>query len=114
MGILAPMAWNRAGDSRKSLISTSSATASSAPATSAKVTLGWSLLPTLGLALPNCITRFPPPCIEYMMNRNTPNSRISGSQLASVARKLSWWVFESTRTPSWSSWLITFGAASCG
>ncbi len=64
LGILAPIAWKRAGASRNSLISTSSATASSAPATSENVTLGWSLLATLGLALPNCMTRLPPPCIE--------------------------------------------------
>ncbi len=48
------------------------------------------------------------------MNRNTPNSRINGSQPAIVAKKLSWWVLESTRTPSSSSWVMTVGAASDG
>ncbi len=80
LGILAPMAWNRLGDSRNSLISCSSATASSAPATSPNVTRGWSLLATLGLALPNCITRLPPPCIELRTNSTMPNSTIRGSQ----------------------------------
>jgi hypothetical protein len=52
LGIFAPIAWNLAGSSRKSLISPSSSTASSAPATSANVTFGSSLLTTLALDLP--------------------------------------------------------------
>jgi hypothetical protein len=35
------------------------------------------------LALPNCITRLPPPCIELMTNRNRPNSTIIGRRLNS-------------------------------
>ena len=51
-GIFAPIAWNFAGSSRNSLISWSSSTASSSPATSAKVDLRLVLvhLPWPGLA----------------------------------------------------------------
>ncbi len=66
LGILAPMAWNLAGLSRNSLISCSSSIASSAPATSANVVFGVSLLTSLALLLPNCMTRLPPPCMEFM------------------------------------------------
>ncbi len=69
MGILAPIAWNLAGFSRNSLISWSSSTASSAPATSLKVVFGVSLLISLALDLPNCMTRLPPPCIWLKKNR---------------------------------------------
>ena len=61
LGILAPTAWNLAGSARNSLISWSSSTASSAPATSAKVVLGASLLTILARDLPKLITRLPPP-----------------------------------------------------
>ncbi len=84
LGILAPMALNLAGASRNSLISCSSSTASSAPATSAKVTLGWSLETCLALDLPNCMTRLPPPCMEFKKNRNTPTmSRMGRSWMSS-------------------------------
>ena len=59
------------GSARKSLISWSSSTASSQPATSAKVTFGSSLDTCRALALPNCITRLPPPCIELRKNRKS-------------------------------------------
>ena len=77
------MAWNRAGLCRNSLISWSSSTASSQPATSAKVTLGSSFDTWRAFALPNCITRLPPPCIELRTNRNRPNSTIIGRRLNS-------------------------------
>jgi hypothetical protein len=64
----APTAWKRAGSFRKSLISCSSSTASCAPATSAKVTCGVSLLTSFAFDLPNCITRLPPLCM--LENRN--------------------------------------------
>ena len=83
MGILAPMAWKRAGFWRKSLISWSSSTASSQPATSAKVTFGSSLDTCRALALPNCMTRLPPPCIELMRNRNSPKISTIGRTLRS-------------------------------
>ena len=78
LGILAPSAWNRPGASRNSLISCNSATASSAPATSAKVTRGWSLPAVLALALPNCITRLPPPWRELMSRRASPKTKMIG------------------------------------
>ena len=52
LGIFAPIDWNFCGLSRNSLISRSSSTASSAPATSSKVTFGWSLLTIFAFALP--------------------------------------------------------------
>ena len=48
LGMRAPMAWKRAGSWRNSLISWSSSTASSHPATSAKVTVGLVLAHLLG------------------------------------------------------------------
>ena len=56
-GILAPSAWYFAGFCRKSLISCSSSTASSAPATSAKVVFGVSLVISFALDLPKLSTR---------------------------------------------------------
>ncbi|CAM5642955.1 hypothetical protein STENM327S_07079 [Streptomyces tendae] len=63
LGILAPTAWNLAGSWRNSLISWSSSTASSDPATSENVVLGVSLVMSLALDLPKFMTREPPPCI---------------------------------------------------
>ena len=71
MGILAPMAWNLAGLCRNSLISCSSSMASSAPATSANVVFGVSLVISLALDLPKFITREPPPCICDSMKKNS-------------------------------------------
>ncbi len=68
-GIFAPTAWNFAGCWRNSLISPSSSIASSHPATSEKVVFGWSLLTSFALDLANCMTRPPPPCMLFMMNR---------------------------------------------
>ncbi len=81
MGILAPMAWNLAGFSRNSLISWSSWIASSAPATSANVVFGVSLLTSLALLLPNCMTRPPPPCIWFMKNSSSATMMMIGSRL---------------------------------
>jgi len=52
--------------SRKSLISSSSSTASSTPATSLKVILGWSTAMRLARDLPKLITLLPPPCIWFI------------------------------------------------
>jgi hypothetical protein len=76
------MAWNLAGFSRNSLISSSSSTASSAPATSANVVLGVSLVISLALDLPNCMTREPPPCIWLKKKRKTATSRMIGSSVS--------------------------------
>ena len=77
-GIFAPIAWNFAGLARYSLTSWSSSIASSTPATSANVVFGWSLVTSLARALPNCITRPPPPCDWFMMKMNAPTIRITG------------------------------------
>jgi hypothetical protein len=75
---LAPTAWNFAGSARNSLISSSSSTASSAPATSEKVVFGVSLLAILALDLPNCITRLPPPCTELSRKKNSTPMMMNG------------------------------------
>ena len=48
------------------MISSSSSTASSTPATSLKVILGWSTAMRLARDLPKLITLLPPPCIWFM------------------------------------------------
>ena len=60
-GILAPRARNLAGCARNSLISCSSSTASSAPATSLKVTLGASGETRLARLLPKLNAPWPAP-----------------------------------------------------
>src|SRR6185437_6184224 len=82
-GILAPIAWNLAGLARNSLISWSSSTASSAPATSANVVFGVSLLTSLALERPKLITRLPPPCIWLITKKSTPTISRIGSRLTS-------------------------------
>ena len=73
LGIRAPRAWNFFGFSRNSLISWSSSTASSTPATSRKVIFGASTDMRLARDLPKDMTFDPPPCIWLMMN--SQNSR---------------------------------------
>ena len=63
VGMRAPSAWNFLGFSRNSLISCSSSTASSTPATSRKVIFGESADRRLARDLPNDITFEPPPWI---------------------------------------------------
>ena len=65
-GMRAPSAWNFFGFSRNSLISWSSSTASSAPATSLNVTFGESGDIRLARLLPKLITFEPPPCTWFM------------------------------------------------
>ena len=77
------MAWKRAGSCRNSLISCSSSTASSQPATSAKVTEGSSFETCLARDLPNCMTPRPPPCMTFMISTNAPTSSTIGSTLNS-------------------------------
>jgi hypothetical protein len=77
------MAWNLPGFSRNSLISWSSSIASSAPATSAKVVFGMSLLTSFALDLPKFMTRLPPPCIWFMKNSRRPTTNRIGSRLNS-------------------------------
>lgn len=73
------------------MISCSSSTASSQPATSAKVTLGLSLLASLARDLPNCMTRLPPPCIWPMRNQKRPRMIRIGTMLkSSEPNQLGW------------------------
>ena len=83
MGIFAPTAWNLAGSARNSLISSSSSIASSQPATSRKVVFGVSLLATLALDLPNCITRLPPPCTELSRKKKRTPMMMNGIRVPS-------------------------------
>ena len=77
-GIRAPSAWNFFGFSRNSLISCSSSTASSTPATSRNVTFGESTDSRLARDLPKLITREPPPWTEFIRNIQNPSSRMKG------------------------------------
>ena len=69
------------------MISCSSSTASSAPATSAKVTFGVSLVASLARDLPNCITREPPPWAWLMRNQKSPTRSSTGKKLMKIVQK---------------------------
>src|SRR5690349_23178613 len=71
----APSAWNFFGFSRNSLISWSSSTASSTPATSRKVILGESTDRRLARDLPNDITFEPPPWTWFIRKIQKPMKR---------------------------------------
>ena len=72
----APSDWNFFGFSRNSLISCSSCTASSTPATSRKVIFGASTDMRFARDLPKLITREPPPCIWFIRKiQKAKNSR---------------------------------------
>ena len=66
------------------MISCSSSIASSAPATSAKVVFGVSLVIILARDLPKFITREPPPCIWFSRKMNTTTSSRKGSSVTSA------------------------------
>src|SRR5206468_12182595 len=72
LGMRAPSAWNFFGFSRNSLISCSSSTASSTPATSLKPIFGESGAIRFARLFPKDITFEPPPCIEFMMKSQKP------------------------------------------
>ena len=75
----APSAWNFLGFSRNSLISCSSSTASSTPATSLNVILGESTESRLARLLPKLITLLPPPCTWFIRKIQNPKKRTNGS-----------------------------------
>ena len=75
----APSAWNFFGFSRNSLISCSSSTASSTPATSLKPIFGESGVIRFARVLPKLITFEPPPCTWFIRKIQKPNSRTNGS-----------------------------------
>ena len=70
--------WNFFGFSRNSLISCSSCTASSTPATSRKVIFGASTDIRLAFDLPKFMTREPPPCIWFIRKIQKPKKRTKG------------------------------------
>ena len=78
LGMRAPSAWNFFGFSRNSLISWSSSTASSAPATSRKVIFGESTLMRLARDLPNDMTFEPPPWTWFMRKIQNPMKMRNG------------------------------------
>jgi hypothetical protein len=84
LGIFAPSAWNLPGFARNSLISWSSSTASSTPATSLNVMRGWSRVMRLAFALPNDITLLLPPCICWRKNHMKPTMSTIGSSCARI------------------------------
>ena len=75
------------------MISSSSSTASSSPATSANVTFGWSFDDDLACDLPKPMTRLPPPCTWPSTHSSTSASSTNGSRLKSrLSHGLSlWW-----------------------
>src|SRR3954452_8166920 len=101
LGIFAPTAWNFTGFCRKSLISCSSSTASSAPATSENVVLGVSLVTCLALDLPKAMTPRPPPCMELNSQNSSRSSTMNGRKLTRIETKtLSCVTVVSNLTPS--------------
>ncbi len=78
-----PRRVNFEGSLRKSIVSCSSAFASSHPATSAKVTLGVSADRSFAFDLPNEKAREPPACIWRSQKIMSPNRKIQGSAPAS-------------------------------
>src|SRR5436305_2165433 len=80
----APSAWNFFGFSRNSLISCSSSTASSTPATSLKPIFGASGVIRFARDLPKLITFEPPPCTWFMRKIQNPNRRTNGSRLVRI------------------------------
>ena len=83
LGMRAPRLWKRLGFSRNSLISSSSSTASSTPATSLKVILGWSTAIRLARDLPKLMTLLPPPCIWFMRKMKMTTMRRMGRKVLS-------------------------------
>ena len=79
MGIRAPSAWNFFGFSRNSLISWSSSTASSTPATSLKPILGESGAIRLARLLPKLITFEPPPWTWFIRKIQNAIRTMKGS-----------------------------------
>ena len=85
LGMRAPSAWNLRGFSRNSLISCSSSTASSTPATSLNVILGESTDIRLARLLPKLMTLEPPPCIWFIRKiQNTKKSRKGSSVISAL------------------------------
>ena len=89
MGIFAPTSWNFFGSARNSLISSSSSRASSTPATSAKVTSGFSLLTSLARDFPKLMI-LPPPPIWDRRNQKIAMMMMKGTMLSSRVVSHDW------------------------
>ncbi len=83
-GMRAPSAWNFFGFSRNSLISCSSSTASSTPATSLKPIFGESGVIRFARDLPKLITLEPPPCTWFIRKIQKPNRSTNGRRLVRI------------------------------
>ncbi len=109
LGMRAPRAWNFFGFSRNSLISWSSSTASSTPATSRKVILGASTDMRLARDLPKDMTFDPPPCIWLMMNSQNSRKITKGRMYVSAVIQPEPPFCLTLMATSWaSSWLMRF------
>ncbi len=112
VGIRAPSAWNFFGFSRNSLISCSSSTASSTPATSRNVIFGESADRRLARDLPNDITFEPPPWTWFIRKIQNPRKITNGRMyVSSDSRMLLFSDSMLKLTPAFSSCAISCGAA---
>src|SRR2546429_3618765 len=84
LGMRAPSAWNFFGFSRNSLISCSSSTASSTPATSLKPIFGESGVIRFARDLPKLITFEPPPCTWFMRKIQKPKRSTNGRRVVRI------------------------------
>jgi len=90
-GMRPPSVWNFFGSRRNSMISCSSSFASSAPATSRKVTLTWFSFRTRARDFPNLSAAEPPDCI--CRRKKTQISSTASSGIMPLRRKLNHGVF---------------------
>ena len=80
LGIFPPSFWKRCGSFRKSMISSNSALASSAPATSEKVAFFFCSESKRARLFPNDSALLPPLCICRMKNTHKPINNMTGAQ----------------------------------
>ena len=110
-----PWPGTSAGTARNSLISSSSSTASSQPATSSNVTLGWSFCTCLACDLPNCITRLPPPWSCKRMKMKRPkSSRYGKTVVRNHSSRVGFWLSTITSTPAASMATVSSSSVSPG
>ncbi len=108
LGMRAPRAWNFLGFSRNSLISCSSSTASSAPATSRKVILGESTERRLARDLPKLMTLLPPPCIWFMRKIQKMKNRAKGARVIRNPHQAEPPRPETSKGTSWAcNWVVS-------
>ena len=85
------------------MISPSSSTASSEPATSENVVFGMSLVISLALLLANCMTPRPPPWAWFIKKMKSSTIRAKGSRVTSSEPRTLGWGFselDSSMVPS--------------